>query len=309
MPVNRFVLTIALLLPLLAVGQYHFTGAWYGRAEAKTGLTYNSYLCELVILKKGNKITGKLNYYFGADTYSAQISGTFWPETGTIELLPFKLISFFARDSNAPDCLMDGSLTLYTYNEDSILYGQLNPANEYRYGCPIITVRLQKERNLPGGARLLAGSRLPEGSSQPNKRTQPPTGPDTTAPPPRLSPDMSALLQRSFVPGPLIEVDTDSVELHLYDNGKVDGDTVSVFFNRQPLASRVALGATPVVLRLVLQPGENEVAMFAENLGEIPPNTALCLLYAAGRRFDINLTSNMASNGTIRVRRRQPAGR
>jgi hypothetical protein len=100
----------------------------------------------------------------------------------------------------------------------------------------------------------------------------------------------------------VIEVSTDSILLHLYDNGKIDYDTVSVYFNRDPIVIKRLLGIQPIIISIVLKPGFNEIALFAENLGDIPPNTALCIVYAGTERFDINLMSTLATNGTIRIR-------
>lgn len=298
-----FFLTLIMSLLLQAASaQYVITGSWYGRGESKAGLTYNTYLCELILLKKGNNITGTLNYFFGQHEYSTKVTGVYWPESGTIEFKPFKLISFFAKDNNAPDCQMDGSLTLYTDGPDSVLYGQLNPLENYRYGCPIINISLQKAKPQPTASLkktqagavaaipVIAAKNADTGLSQQRQ----------------VPASVSALQQRTFVKGPLIEVDTDTIMLHLYDNGKMDFDTVSVFFNRQPVAEHKLLGLTPIEIPLVLAAGENEIALFAENLGEIPPNTALCIVYAGTQRYDLNLSSSLATNGTIRIKRKAP---
>jgi hypothetical protein len=242
------------------------------------------------VLKKGTQITGSLNYYFGQNEYTVKISGIFHPATKTIELNPFKFISFFAGDKNAPDCEMDGSLTLYVMDGDSVLYGQLNPIYKYRYGCPVMTIRLKKEKpdtNEPDEISVSADKPIDSVSTVVTAATVPPV--------------IAELNKRQFVEGPLLEVDTDSITLHLYDNGKVDQDTVTVFFNRQIVAENMALSLKPIVIRLSLKPGINEVALFAQNLGEIPPNTALCIVYAGTKRYDINLSSSLATNGTIRI--------
>jgi hypothetical protein len=267
-----------------------YSGLWYGRAEANTSLTYNTYLIELNVLKKGTQITGSLNYFFGQNEYKTKVSGVFHPSTKTIELNPFKFISFFAVDKNAPECEMDGSLTLYVMDGDSVLYGQLNPIYKYRYSCPVMTIRLQKEKPKPiEPDEKVVTAYIPIDSVS------------NLLPVALIPPKIAELNKRQFVEGPLLEIDTDSITLHLYDNGKVDHDTVTVFFNRQIVAENMALSLKPIIIRLSLKPGINEVALFAQNLGEIPPNTALCILYAGTKRYDINLSSSLATNGTIRI--------
>lgn len=267
-----------------------YSGLWYGRAEANTSLTYNTYLIELNVLKKSTHITGSLNYFFGQNEYKTKVSGVFHPSTKTIELNPFKFISFFAGDKNAPDCEMDGSLTLYVNDGDSVLYGQLNPIYKYRYGCPVMTISLKKEN-----MQLEETDEVPVLAEVPLD-TIPAFIPDIATPAVVVE-----LNKRKFVEGPLLEADSDSITLHLYDNGKVDQDTVTVFFNRQPVVENMPLSLKPIIIRLGLQQGINEVALFAQNLGEIPPNTALCIVYAGSKRYDINLSSSLATNGTIRI--------
>jgi hypothetical protein len=277
------------LWPLYCTAQV-VGGSYYGRGEVKTGLTYNTYLCELVIKKRGTQVWGELNYFFGQEQYSAKITGAYLPATKTIDIKPTRIITFFAKDSNAPDCLMEGSLTMYANGEDTVLYGQLNPMESHRYGCPVINMSFRK-----------AGKATTDTLALEEPMQTAPPGADT------LKPTKDTLIaefeNRAFAESPLIEVDTDTVLLHLYDNGRIDNDTVSVFFNRKPVLMKQRLSLKPVELKLGLSPGINEIAMFAENLGEIPPNTALCVVYAGGRRYDLNLSSTLSSNGTIRLQR------
>lgn len=319
-----------------------FSPKWYGRAETKTPSSQNSYLCELLIVKKGNKVSGTLNYFFGKQEHLVKISGIYWPQTKTIELNPFNLITYFATDESGPDCEVDGSLTLYTEEGDSVLYGQLNPVAKYRNMCPILTIMLHKEvltdpgtdPDLPEtGAEVVkrvdssktsetilpAAVVIEQGNTdtlrnnvvQSSIKTQPAVNRDAFAVTlPQVSNretnlPVPQLAKRTFQEGPLILVDTDTITLHLYDNGQVDNDTVTVFFNRKPVIEKQRLSVSPIIVRVVLLPGENEIAMFAENLGLIPPNTALCLVYSGDKRYEINLVSNLASNGTIRIKRRQ----
>lgn len=67
--------------------------------------------------------------------------------------------------------------------------------------------------------------------------------------------------------------------MRIYDNGTIDGDIVSIYFNGQAIRTRQALTASPIEIVLQLDPNrENVLAMFAENLGSIPPNTALMMV-------------------------------
>ena len=49
----------------------------------------------------------------------------------------------------------------------------------------------------------------------------------------------------------------------------------------------------------------NEIAMFADNLGSIPPNTALMIVYDGKERHEVRISSTLKNNGTVRIRRKK----
>ena len=56
-----------------------------------------------------------------------------------------------------------------------------------------------------------------------------------------------------------------------------------------------------------INPGNsrNELVMYAENLGSIPPNTALMVIYDGDKRYEINVNSNKTTNGAVSFRLRE----
>ncbi|HVG40038.1 MAG TPA: hypothetical protein VM888_00405, partial [Chitinophagaceae bacterium] len=104
-----------------------------------------------------------------------------------------------------------------------------------------------------------------------------------------------------------IEVESDSLILDFYDNGEVDGDSISVFYNDKLMASTQKLSAKAIQLKIGLDTTKdfNEVSMFADNLGSIPPNTALMLIYDGRQRYEIRLTSTLQKNAAVRIRKKK----
>ena len=104
-----------------------------------------------------------------------------------------------------------------------------------------------------------------------------------------------------------IEVESDSVRIDFYDNGEIDGDTISVFYNNQLLLSHHRLTDKPLSLKIKLDTTreENELVMYADNLGAIPPNTALMIVTVDGKRYEVYITSTEKSSGTIRFKRKE----
>ena len=98
-----------------------------------------------------------------------------------------------------------------------------------------------------------------------------------------------------------IEVEKEKINIELYDNGEIDGDSVSVFYNGKLLVSHKRLTDKPLSLTLELDDDieSNELTMYAENLGEIPPNTALMIVKDGNNRYEVRITSDTEKNGTI----------
>jgi hypothetical protein len=101
-----------------------------------------------------------------------------------------------------------------------------------------------------------------------------------------------------------IEVTGQSIQIDIYDNGQVDGDTVSIFLNEKLLVPKKMLTANPINLIIKLDDEDTtyDLIMFAESLGTIPPNTAFMLITTATARYEINISSTEQTSGAIRFK-------
>lgn len=99
-----------------------------------------------------------------------------------------------------------------------------------------------------------------------------------------------------------IKVDTGILKLDFYDNAEIDGDSISVTVNNKTVVSNQRLGLRPISLdvKVSLENPEQEVTMVGENLGKIPPNTALLIVTAGTRRYQLFLASNGKKNAQVR---------
>jgi hypothetical protein len=98
-----------------------------------------------------------------------------------------------------------------------------------------------------------------------------------------------------------INVINDKVKLELYDNGDIDGDSVSIFYNGQVLLSHKKLTDQAIKLDLPVNDNdENELVMYADNLGTIPPNTALMIVTDGNKRYEVRITSDLKKSGVIK---------
>lgn len=99
-----------------------------------------------------------------------------------------------------------------------------------------------------------------------------------------------------------IEIENETFNVYLYDNGEVDGDSISLFFNGKLLLSHKRLSEKPISLQLVVDDTRdiNELIMYAENLGTIPPNTALMIVTDGDNRYEVRISSDLQKSGAIR---------
>ncbi len=98
-----------------------------------------------------------------------------------------------------------------------------------------------------------------------------------------------------------INLKNETFKIDLYDNGTVDGDSVSLFYNGKLILTHQRLTTRPITVMLTANADEtNELTMYAENLGEIPPNTALMVITDGNDRYEARIESDLNKSGTIR---------
>ena len=101
---------------------------------------------------------------------------------------------------------------------------------------------------------------------------------------------------------PLIHVDTGDIRLDFYDNGAVDGDSISVMVNNNMIVSHQHLSTKPITtyVKIDLNNRYQHIKMIAENLGPIPPNTALLIITAGTKRYRLFLSSTENNTASVR---------
>lgn len=100
---------------------------------------------------------------------------------------------------------------------------------------------------------------------------------------------------------------SDSLQLTLYDNGEVDGDTVSVLLNGKVIMPKQGLSTKAIRKTIFLPPGTDslQLIMYAENLGSIPPNTGLLVVQDGDVVYEIRFSADMNKNSAIVFRRKR----
>jgi len=99
----------------------------------------------------------------------------------------------------------------------------------------------------------------------------------------------------------------DSLILSLYDNGIVDGDTVSVFMNGENIISKQKLKESAIKKTIYISPSSDtlRLVLFAENLGTIPPNTGLLTVRDGDDVYQVRFSADLQKNASIMLRKKK----
>lgn len=93
---------------------------------------------------------------------------------------------------------------------------------------------------------------------------------------------------------------TDKVTIEIWDNNKVDGDIISLSLNGRWLLKKYTTKKKRKILQIELTERENLLILYAENLGEIAPNTAAVRVLARGIDQTVILNSDMGKSDVIK---------
>ncbi len=101
-----------------------------------------------------------------------------------------------------------------------------------------------------------------------------------------------------------IVVHNRNLTLQLIDYLKVDNDTVSVYLNREILAKNIWISKRATVINFSINPQleNHELLLYAENLGEIPPNTSELLLIDGENTHRVMIVSDKQKTAAIYLR-------
>jgi len=320
-------LLILLLFPLHLFSQ-DISGLWTGLVETMG----NKLRYELVISENKDKTDGYSMTIFTIDGVqnAGMKSVIIRKKNGIISIEDKQLIYHdYSTTPKRVKLFADLVLTM----EDSImtLKGKFktrivhrsSPENEYYYG----TIILQKQKNAEE-TRLLAqlekmnllntlafNRDLPVIASVRVEKMPPslPEVKETVAKPISiLSPvkafETTAMVERKTEIIRNVFFSSDSLVLSIYDNGTIDGDTVSVLLNNKIILAKKALtgNAQSVVVYMSPDLGDSILlTMHAENLGSIPPNTGLLVIQDGNIRNEIRFEGNLQKNSGVVLRRKR----
>ena len=287
------------------------SGYWYGAANVKLRNSYSNYLVELILEQDKNNVKGVLNYFFKNIYRSIPVRGTYNSNTRLVYISNIPVSYYGSYASMDVDCAMNLSATLRISQLNSVLKGSFVSKPEYKYTCPEIVFTLQLNTDSLRQDSIMHAIKVYKESFQVWR----PSEADTV---------VAVKIQQRKVVNYVVNdqyktrdkevadelvVNSDTLKVDFYDNGEIDGDSISVFFNDQLIAFNRILSKRSVHFDLVLDPAKeiNELTMFADNLGSIAPNTALMLVNDGKKRYELRLSSNLEKSASVRIKRKPPA--
>ncbi|GAB4132948.1 MAG: hypothetical protein Fur0041_04750 [Bacteroidia bacterium] len=92
-----------------------------------------------------------------------------------------------------------------------------------------------------------------------------------------------------------------TVTIIVWDRNEIDGDKISLYLNNRMIKSNLVLKRRKKKIRVKLEPGSNYLVMYAENLGDIPPNTAAIRIKDGRKKKNITLSSDESKSGAIEI--------
>ncbi len=99
---------------------------------------------------------------------------------------------------------------------------------------------------------------------------------------------------------------SDSLVLTLYDNGEIDGDTVSVLLNGTVIIPKQGLSTRAFRKTIYTKEMDSiQLVMYAESLGSIPPNTGLLVVNDGNDIYEIRFSGDYKKNAAILFRRKK----
>jgi hypothetical protein len=105
-----------------------------------------------------------------------------------------------------------------------------------------------------------------------------------------------------------IDFSSDSLLLSFYDNGTIDGDTVTVSLNGKILVEKLGLKANAfrITIPTAIKPGDSLLlVMQAESLGLIPPNTGLLIIQDGSTRHEIRFEGDLQKSSAVMLRKKR----
>ena len=278
----RNVILAVLLMQACMVTAQDLNGIWRGTLIQAPGGCYTQYNIELQInhLVTGNTLSGKAYDYHDVTRYvKLDFIGRYNSTTKRMVIIENNLMETHIPDVCVP-CVKTYDLSWSKSGNEEVLSGDCKGREFGAYNnCPSYKIVLHRVANSDFAVDIEQKPDLLE--LQHNLHLQP----------------RSKELVKTII------VSTGELRLDFYDNAEIDNDTITVLLNGKLLLYRQMLKATPLTISINAFPNTDyELVMYADNLGSIPPNTALLVITAGVKKYEVRLASSEKTSAALKFR-------
>jgi hypothetical protein len=323
---------ISLLLFMSTLEAQKLTGIWRGYFSAASGIFRDDigeemYKYEVQIDQQSNNSVKGVTYSYKSTVFygKSSMQGIFTASSKNLILKELKLVEL-KIGSNSEPCLMTCYLDYVKIGKLEVLQGTFISTNaKNKKDCGSGKVYL--ERVLKSDFELEDFLAHPK-PQVPITQQKPNVKPSTTdadqlnrnkvTDTEKLSnndkltaTDLKKSVVSSIAPKVLTQRDNflikriissePQIKVELFDNGTIDNDTISLYHNNEQVIKKGKLNYQPLTYSFTCgnEAVSHELILVAENLGEIPPNTAIMVVTIGKKRQEIFLTSDEKKNAKI----------
>jgi antitoxin component YwqK of YwqJK toxin-antitoxin module len=316
----RYIILIQVLfLASISSFSQDISGKWTG---SFTGQGNNKYKLEIDIVEnqgiiQGVAISSQSSNFYG----KASVKGSWYPGSGNLVLVEESMDDVKLKKGDSDVCKMTYELVFKKEKKHEFLEGIFSttslqngvdcgngkvklerPATKDTTAKPVVKKEKEKKEKPIVEKTIAKKDEKPKAkpSDKPVKNAVIPV-------PTHVNP----LKERDNVLFETIYTSEQEITIDFYDNGEIDGDTISIYDNGALRASGQGLSTQPVTIKLSFDDNtsQHEVVMVAENLGTIPPNSALMIIQAGSERYTVHLTSTENKNAMVLIKYKTPPGK
>jgi hypothetical protein len=324
---------ISLLLSLSSLEAQKLTGIWRGYFSAAAGIFRDDigeemYKYEIQIDQQSNNSVKGVTYSYKSTVFygKSTMQGIYTASSKNLILKELKLVEL-KIGSNSEPCLMTCYLEYVKIGKLEVLQGTFISTNaKNKKDCGSGKVYLERVLKSDFELEDFLANPKPQAPITQSKPIVKPSISDTeklkkkkdtniespaknenltnttdvkntinTTPQPKV-----LVNRENFLIKRIISSEPD-VKVELFDNGTIDNDTISLYHNNEQVIKKGKLNYQPLTYSFNCgkDPVSHELILVAENLGEIPPNTAIMVVTIGKKRQEIFLTSDEKKNAKI----------
>ncbi|HET6254667.1 MAG TPA: hypothetical protein VFE32_11360 [Puia sp.] len=274
----RSALLITLLILSCIVRGEDLNGIWKGTLTQGPGGCYPQYFLELQINFSGDRLSGKAYDYYDKDHFvKMSFTGRYNPQTHRLVIIENEVLLADIPMDCEP-CTKTYDLNYTKNGEQEQLSGDWKGIySEKRLVCPPGKIRLTRATQSDFPVDIDQSDTLIALQKTLHLQARQPT-----------------LVNTITLPAP-------DVKIEFYDDAEIDHDTITVLINNKLLLYRQMLTDRPLTIHFNAFPNAvYELVMYADNMGDIPPNTALMMVTSGSEKYKALLSSSDQNTATIR---------